>query len=77
MHIKDFKLIPFLIGIGAGLVVLAIYTPEKRVVFEYPHPDNVQSRIYRDKNGICYKYNAAEVDCDKNEATLKEYPIQA
>ena len=53
------------------------YTPPKTVVFEYPHPQNVRERVYRDNNGICYQYTAEQVGCDANEATLKPYPIQA
>ena len=77
MRVKDFKIVPFLTGLAAGLVVLVFFKGEKRVVYEYPHPDKKDARIYRDSNGICYKYNVSEVDCDKNEATLKQYPIQS
>lgn len=78
MRIKDFKIVPFLIGLLIGVVVLIFFKGEKRVVVEYPHPDAASAgKIYRDNTGICYKYNATEVDCDKNEATLKQYPIQS
>ncbi len=74
--IKHFKWIPFAIGVIAGLLTLFFVKPEKVVVTDYPHPDNIKSRVYRDKNGACYKYTSVKVDCDANEATLKPYPLQ-
>ena len=76
MLFKQFKIIPFLIGIGAGLLMLYCVKDEKVIVHDYPHPDNVKQRVYRDRNGTCYAYTSVEVDCDKNEATLKPYPVQ-
>jgi hypothetical protein len=32
--------------------------------------------VYRDENGICYTYSSKTVECDANEATLRQYPIQ-
>lgn len=53
------------------------YEPSKTTILEYPHPQNVNERVYRDKNGVCYKYTSKKVDCDSNEGTLRQYPIQA
>jgi len=76
MLLKQFKIIPFLIGIGVGFVIFYFVKQEKVIIYDYPHPDNVKQRVYRDKNGVCYAYTSVEVDCDKNEGTLKEYPVQ-
>ena len=43
---------------------------------KYPHPTNVDGNVYKEKNGVCYKYASKEVNCDENEATLKPYPLQ-
>lgn len=67
---------PFAAGIFAGLIAVYFYTPEIRTIIEYPHPKESENKIYRDRNGICYKYSAHEVDCDSNEATLKDFPLQ-
>ena len=74
--IHHFRLIPFLAGLALGWLMLKYYQAPAKVVFEYPHPDNVKQRVYRDTNGICYRYTSEKVDCDANEATLKPYPIQ-
>ncbi len=75
--LKRFRLKSFLVGAALGLIILFWYKPPVKVVYEYPHPDNVEKRVYKDTNGVCYKYAATEVNCDKHEGTLKEYPIQS
>jgi hypothetical protein len=75
--IQHFMIMPFLAGIVLGGAILYFYKSPPRTVIEYPHPQNVKERVYRDQNGVCYSYTAEKVDCDANEATLKPYPIQA
>ena len=74
--LQHFRVIPFLIGLLVGYVLIIWYKPPPILIYEYPHPDNINNRIYKDKNGVCYSYTVADVDCDKNEGTLKPYPIQ-
>ncbi len=74
---NHFRIVPFIIGVVLGLFVVFAYKTPMTTVYEYPHPQNVKHRVYRDKNGVCYKYEATEVSCDENEATLKPYPLQA
>ena len=71
-----FRLLPFLSGLAVGYLVVFYYKPPPLVVHEYPHPENVRDRVYRDLNGVCYRYQSKEADCDKNEESLKVYPLQ-
>ncbi len=73
---KHFEMVPFLVGLGFGLVLVIFWKQTPDIVKAYPHPSNVEKNVYRDPNGVCYKYQSKEVDCDKNEGTLKAYPIQ-
>jgi hypothetical protein len=63
-------------GIVIGIVGLLFWKQKPTVVQKYPHPTNVEKNVYKDPNGVCYKYKSSEVDCDKNESTIKPYPIQ-
>lgn len=74
--LDHFRLIPFLCGIAAASVIFMVYKPEKQVIHQYPHPSKGSDTVFRDMNKACYKYSSHEVDCDANEATLKDYPIQ-
>ncbi len=70
-----------ILGIVAGIVVAIIFgfvvKPEKKVIFKYPNPTIAGSTVYKDKNGVCFKYDAKAVDCDKNEKRLKDFPLQS
>ena len=73
--IKHFRLFPFIIGILIGIVAIIFVKPEKTVVYKYPNPEGKENIVYKDKNGICYRYKATKVDCDKNQDKLKEFPL--
>ena len=74
--LSHFELLPFLIGFGIGIFGILFWKDKPRVIVKYPHPNNVEELTYQDPNGICYAYQAKEVKCDANEATLKTYPLQ-
>lgn len=74
--LSHFRLLPFLMGLAIGYVVYLVYKPEKEVIRQYPHPEKAKDTIFKDPNGVCYTYTSHEVDCDANESTLKDYPIQ-
>ena len=71
-----FRLYPFIMGLLAGLVVLFVYKPDKKIIKQYPHPSDTVSKVYKDPNGTCYTYTSHEVSCDANESTIVDYPIQ-
>jgi hypothetical protein len=75
--LDHFRLLPFLLGLVAGYFLITFYKSPAHVILEYPHPDNVVNRVYQDSNGVCYKYNSNEVDCNTHEDDLKQYPLQA
>ena len=69
-----FRVFAFIIGIVFGILLITLYKEQKHTIIDYPKPfDNT---IYTDNNGMKFQYITKEVDCDKNEGTLKIYPIQ-
>jgi hypothetical protein len=38
--------------------------------------DNAGKVVYQDRNGVCFKYHADTVDCNKNESRISVYPLQ-
>jgi len=73
---SQFRILPFLGGLAVAFLLVQFYKPEKQVIHQYPHPSEAKDKVFRDLNKACYKYTSHEVDCDANEATLEEYPIQ-
>lgn len=66
----------FLAGLLVGIFLVCTMSPEQKIVMKYPTPEN-GTTIYKDGNGVCYKYDSAEVSCETEKAKLKEYPVQA
>ena len=58
-----------------GIIAILYIVPEKEITYKYPNPTDKEPTIYKDKNGICYKYVSTAVDCDKNEGKLKNFPL--
>ena len=73
--INHFRIIPFILGIVIGVIGVFFVKPTKNIIYKYPTPESSAKTVYKDKNGVCYKYNAKEVDCDKNESRLKDFPL--
>ncbi len=73
---KHFEIIPFLIGFFLGIFGLFFWKQHPNVILKYPHPSNVDKLIYKDANNVCYRYSSKEVDCDNNQSSLVQYPLQ-
>jgi hypothetical protein len=73
--LKHIKIIPLICGIVIGIIAVILIKPQQNVVYKYPTPETSGKDIYKDNNGICYKYIANKVDCDKNESRLKDFPL--
>ena len=71
-----FHVIPFIVGVSAGVLYIVMGgRGAHQVIYKYPHPSTVDALVYKDPNGACYRYKVEQVNCDKNEAKLKEYPL--
>lgn len=73
--LKHIKLHYILLGLIIGILGVFFIKPQKTIIYKYPNPENAGKITYKDKNGVCYKYNAKEVDCDTNVSRIKQYPL--
>ena len=69
-----FYYIPFLLGIILGIVLVYMYKEEKVIIYDYPKP--FDNKVYTDTNNTSFQYITKEVNCNENEKSLKQYPIQ-
>jgi len=75
-YLGFFNVIPFVIGVAAGITYVALGgRGAHEVIYKYPHPTTVDALVYKDPNGACSRYKVEQVNCDKNEKKLKEYPL--
>jgi hypothetical protein len=72
---KHIRLIPLVIGLVIGIIAFLFVKPNQNIIYKYPTPQNSGKIVYKDKNDVCYVYKAQQVDCDKNESKLKDYPL--
>ena len=73
--LKHVRLLPLFLGLVVGTSAIFFIKPQKDIIYKYPTPETAGSIVYKDKNGVCYKYSAKEQDCDKNESRLKDFPL--
>ena len=67
----------FFLAFGIGLLMCYVLTPAPEVVIKFPSPYNAGQVMYRDKAKTCFTYDATEVTCPRDKATIKPQPIAA
>jgi len=65
-----------MISFAIGLFFVYIYGPEMKTIYIYPSPENIDKVIFKDKAENCFRYEANEVECPKNESILSKIPLQ-
>jgi hypothetical protein len=55
----------FFIAFAVGLFFVYIYAPKKKIVIQWPTPENAGKIVYREKDDSCYTYMVNEVPCNK------------
>jgi hypothetical protein len=73
---EKLQLLPLLLGLFIGMFFVYILKPTASVIYKYPTMDNAGKVVYQDRNGVCFKYHADTVDCDKNEGRIVAFPLQ-
>lgn len=66
----------FIVSLAIGIFFVYIYQPDKRVIYVYPKPDNIDSIQYKDNAGTCYNIKQTNVKCPANESELFSIPPQ-
>ena len=76
MGLLKFINIPvFIISLAIGLFFVYIYQAEKRVIYVYPKPDNVDYIQYKDATGTCFNVKQSEIKCPA-EKDISKIPAQ-
>jgi hypothetical protein len=66
----------FIISLAIGLFFVYIIQPEKREVFVFPTPENIDKIQYKDVTDSCYRFTSQEVQCPKDLDKIENYIIQ-
>jgi hypothetical protein len=71
------KIIPFVAGLVIGGIIFIGFKPDtKDRVVKWPNPENCGKVVYRDRNGLCYKFESQIVDCAKVQEKLQAYSFE-
>ena len=60
----------FIISLAIGLFFVYIYQAEKRVIYVYPRPDNIDQIQYKDATGACFKAKQESTKCSSDAVSL-------
>ena len=63
----------FIISLAIGLFFVYVYQADKRVIYVYPKPDNVDLIQYKDQAGTCFNVKQESAKCTAGTPTI---PIQ-
>jgi len=53
----------FIISLAAGLFFVYVYQADKRKIYVYPKPDNVDYIQYKDATGTCFNVQQSAIKC--------------
>lgn len=53
----------FMTSLAIGLFFVYVYQGEKRVIYVYPRPDNIDLIQYKDATGACFRAKQESVKC--------------
>ena len=77
MSILKFIRIPvFIVSLAIGLLFVYIFNPDKRKIFVYPSPENVNNVQYKDSTGACFEFKQTKLKCPEKESEISKVPAQ-
>jgi hypothetical protein len=77
MSILKYIRIPiFIVSLAIGILFVYLTNPDKRKIFVYPSPDNVNNVQYKDSTGACFEFKETKIKCPENEKDISKVPAQ-
>lgn len=77
MSILKYIRIPvFIVSLAIGLLFVYIFNPDKRKIFVYPSPENVNNVQYKDSTGACFEFKQTKLKCPEKESEISKVPAQ-
>jgi hypothetical protein len=77
MSILKYIRIPiFIVSLAIGILFVYLTNPDKRKIFVYPSPDNVNNIQYKDSTGACFEFKETKIKCPENEKDISKVPAQ-
>lgn len=66
----------FVLSLAIGLFFVYIYNPDKRKIYVYPTPDNVDTVQYKDSTNTCFEFKQIKTKCPTKSSDISKIPAQ-
>jgi hypothetical protein len=66
----------FFVSLAIGLFFIYILGPDKKTIYIYPSPENLDKILFKDKADNCFSFDQEEVDCPTDPSKISNVPIQ-
>jgi hypothetical protein len=74
--LEKINLFYFIISFCIGIILVNIIKPKPEIIMKFPTKYNIDSTVYEDKSGNCFKYTAEEKECPSDKTLIKDHPIE-
>jgi hypothetical protein len=66
----------FIASFVIGFLFMMYMGDEKKIIYVYPTPENVNKILFQDEAKNCFQYNTIETSCPNDETKITKIPIQ-
>lgn len=66
----------FIISLVIGFFFVYMTVPDKKIIYVYPTPENIDQIQYKDKTNTCFSLEQTEVKCPIMDNNVINIPIQ-
>lgn len=70
-----FDLLFFTIGATIGIFLMYFFSSKPKIVVKHPLVDENNQTVFKDDDGVCYKYGKKEVSCENFGQNLSNVPL--
>ena len=76
MFLNKISIPIFLISLFIGIFFVYIFGSDRKVIYVYPTPDNINRILYKDKADNCFSLESKEIKCPLDSSKITTIPIQ-
>ena len=76
MFLDKISIPVFLISLSIGIFFVYIFGSDRKVIYVYPTPENVNKILYKDKADNCFTLESKQVKCPTDSSKITNIPVQ-